>query len=83
MTVQVARKLEVPKMMLIINKVPPIFDPLAVKAQVEEVYNCEVGAVLPHCDEMMAMASSGIFVLHYPDHPVTAIFKEVTAKMVR
>ncbi|MCP4399314.1 MAG: MinD/ParA family protein [bacterium] len=80
-TVQVARKLEVPRMLLIVNKVPAVFDAAEVKAKVAQTYNCEVGAVLPHSDEMMTLASTGIFVLRYPDHPVTAILKEVAAKL--
>ena len=70
-TVEVARKLNVPHMLLVVNKVPSVFNPADVKAQIEKTYNVEVAAVLPHSDEMMALASSGIFVLRYPNHPVT------------
>jgi septum site-determining protein MinD len=80
-TVEVARKLEVPNLMLIINKVPSVFDPAEVKAMVERTYDCPVAAVLPHCDEMMALASSGIFALHYPEHPVTQSLKQVAARL--
>jgi len=80
--VEVARHLKVPRMMLIVNKVPPVFDSAAVKAKVEQTYNCPVAAVLPHSDEMMALASAGIFALHYPDHPVTAALKQAAASLV-
>jgi septum site-determining protein MinD len=76
-TVEVARKLDVPRMVLIVNKVPSILDPDDVKKRVEQTYNCEVAAVLPHSDEMMALASSGVFVLKYPDHQITALYKQV------
>jgi MinD-like ATPase involved in chromosome partitioning or flagellar assembly len=82
-TVQVARKLNVPNMMLIVNKVPPVFDSAQVKAKVEQAYNCPVVAVLPHSDEMMALASGGIFALRYPDHPVTALYKQAAARLIR
>ena len=77
-TVQVARKLDVPRMMLVVNKVPSVLNSSTVKHQVEQAYDCGVGAVLPHSEEMMALASSEIFVLRYPDLPVTAMLKEVT-----
>lgn len=80
-TVQVARGLEVPRMLLIVNKTPPILDPRAVKARVQQAYGCEVAAVLPHADEMMNLASGGIFVLRYPDHPLTGLYKEVAATL--
>jgi hypothetical protein len=34
-------------------------------------------AVLPHSDELMALASGGIFSLRYPDHPVTALYRQI------
>ena len=80
-TVDVARKLDVPNMMLIVNKVPAAFDMDEVKARVEQTYGCPVAAVLPHSDEMMTLASGGIFVLRYPSHPVTAAYKQVVAKL--
>lgn len=80
-TVEVARSLDVPHMMLIVNKAPPDFDPEEIKSRVEAAYNCSVAAVLPHADEMMKLASSGIFALRYPDHPMTAALKSVAAQL--
>ncbi len=80
-TVEVARKLDVPKLLLIVNKTPQAFNPAEVKARVEKAYNCEVAAVLQHSDEMMVLASSGIFSLHYPDHPITQQFREIASKL--
>lgn len=80
-TVEVARSLDVPRLMLIVNKMPPVFNAAEVRARVEQTFNCEVAAVLPHSDEMMNLASSGIFALHYPDHPLTAMYKEIAARL--
>ncbi|HSK17135.1 MAG TPA: hypothetical protein VK915_13340, partial [Gaiellaceae bacterium] len=80
-TVRVAQGLEVPRMMLLVNKTPPAFDSDAVKAKVEEAYGCEVVAVLPHAEEMMNLASGGIFVLRHPDHPMTASYETVAARL--
>jgi MinD-like ATPase involved in chromosome partitioning or flagellar assembly len=81
-TIEVARSLDVPRMLLIVNKTPPAFDPAEVRARVAQTYDCQVAAVLPHSDEMMNLASAGIFALRYPDHPMTALYKEVAAKLV-
>ncbi|MFP4321993.1 MAG: MinD/ParA family protein [Anaerolineales bacterium] len=70
-TVEVARKLDVPRMVLVINKAPQILDFDELQQQVEEIYRAPVAAVLPHSDEMMALASRGVFALRYPDHPIT------------
>jgi septum site-determining protein MinD len=80
-TVEVARKLEVPRLALIVNQSPSFFDPSQVKARVEHAYQCEVIAVLSHCDEMMGLASADIFALRFPDHPMTASLKVVAHKL--
>ncbi|MEI8164790.1 MAG: MinD/ParA family protein [Chloroflexales bacterium] len=81
-TVEVARKLEVPNLLLVVNKVPPVFDFDKVQKQVEQTYNCEVGAILPHSDEMMVLSSAGIFVLRYPDNPMTAKLDRLAARLI-
>jgi len=37
--------------------------------------------VLPHADEMMTLASSGIFSFKYPDHPITKGLEAVVAQI--
>lgn len=81
-TMQLARKLEVPRLMLIVNEVPMIYDFASVAAEVSQSYGAEVMAVLPHYDEMMLLASSEIFVLNYPDHPMTAALQHVTQQLL-
>ncbi len=81
-TVEVARKLDVPRMIMIVNKTPTTLDFDEVKSRVQQTYNCEVGAVLPHSDEMMTLASSGVFVLRYPDHPITQSLKRVAQRLI-
>ena len=69
-------------MLLLVNKVPSVFSLTDVKSRVEKTYDCEVVAVLPHSDEMMTLASGGIFALHYPDHPITGVLKQVAADLL-
>jgi len=80
--VQVARKLKVPRMVLVVNKVPAVFDTEQLKAKVEKIYSAPVIAMLPHSDEMMALASGGIFSLRYPDHPMTKLYQEAASRLL-
>lgn len=70
-TVDVAKKLDVPKLLMLVNKVPSTLDPEDVRIRVEQTYGAKVAAVLPHSDEMMSLASSGIFSIRFPDAAVT------------
>lgn len=80
-TVDVARKLDVPKMLMLVNKVPTTFDLNEVRKRVEETYNATVAAVFPHSDEMMTLASSGIFSVQYPDSAVTKAMRELVSQI--
>ena len=81
-TVSVARKLRVPRMVLVVNKTPQVFDFGEVENHVEQTYGCEVAAVLPHADEMMVLSSAGIFALRYPDHAVTGLYRQVATRLM-
>jgi MinD-like ATPase involved in chromosome partitioning or flagellar assembly len=81
-TVEVARRLDVPRIVMIVNKTPQIFDPEEVKARVENAYQCEVVAVLPHSERMMELASAGIFSLLYPEHPLTGSLRRVAGQLI-
>jgi septum site-determining protein MinD len=80
-TVRVAQELKVPRILMVVNKMPPRFDQAAIQERVQNAYRCEVAGVLPHSDEMMELASSGIFVLNYPDHPMTVIYQQIASRL--
>ncbi len=76
-TARIARELQVPRIRILVNKLPATFDRASVAARVEEAYGCEVAAVIPHSDELMQLASEGIFAVRYPDHEVAALYRMV------
>lgn len=81
-TVDVARKLNVADLFLIVNKTPQSFDFDQIKQDMEKAYSCSVAAILPHSDEMMVLAGNGVFALHYPDHPLTVALKQVVTRLM-
>lgn len=81
-TVEVARKLEVPRLLLVVNKVPQSYDSEQVRERVEAAYKAPVAAVMPHSDELMALASGGIFALRFPDHPVSALYRQIATRLL-
>lgn len=81
-TVDVARKLGVQRLLLLVNKVPQSYDMGEVVARVARTYQCEVGAILPHSDEMMALASTGIFSLRYPTSDLSASLRRMAMRVM-
>ena len=81
-TVKVARKLEVPDLLLVANKVPESLKVEDLAAKLSDTYQSEVAGVLHHSDRMMTLGSAGIFVLEYPDHPLTEEFKRIATRLL-
>jgi MinD-like ATPase involved in chromosome partitioning or flagellar assembly len=79
--VKIAQGLGVPRMLILINNTPPSLDPVKVRENVEKAYGCDVAAVLPHSEEMMNLASEGVFVVRFPDHPLTEQYRSVAAAL--
>jgi MinD-like ATPase involved in chromosome partitioning or flagellar assembly len=80
-TARVARELEVPRVLIMVNKAPEALDPAQVEERVRAAYGCDVAAVLPHSDELMRLASSAVFSQRFPAHPVTDLYRRVAARL--
>jgi MinD-like ATPase involved in chromosome partitioning or flagellar assembly len=70
-TIEVSRELEIPKILMIVNRVLASLNPQQVRSLVENTYQAPVAGILPNCDEMMLLASRDLFCLRHPDHPFT------------
>jgi MinD-like ATPase involved in chromosome partitioning or flagellar assembly len=81
--VEIVRQLNIPRILLLVNEAPKTFEANTIKTALEKAYDCEVIAILPYVDEIMTLANRDVFVLRYPDHPLTMLLKEVTTKLVR
>ena len=81
-TVEVARQLEVPRLLLAVNKAPPQFVTDEVEQTVEATYGCPVAAVVPHSDDLMTLASAGVFSMRFPRHPLSALYRELGARLL-
>jgi MinD-like ATPase involved in chromosome partitioning or flagellar assembly len=81
-TVDVARQLKVPNMLMVINKVVSKIDFSELQEKVEMTYDIPVAGILPVSEEMMQLGSSGVFCLRYPNHPLTQILNQVALKAI-
>ncbi len=82
-TMQIAKKLEVPEIKLIVNKSPSLFNPEMVRTKVEEAYGSDVAALLQHSNEVMALAGNGIFALESPNDPFTEQIKQTALALAK
>jgi MinD-like ATPase involved in chromosome partitioning or flagellar assembly len=80
-TVEVARKLEVRELLLVLNKVLPSVAAGGFVEEVRRTYNAPIVGVLPEAPEMLELGSSGLFTLRSPDHPLSVELRRVAAQL--
>lgn len=81
-TVDVARKLQVPQMMLVVNKALSAFNFDALRTEVENSYNTPVAGIFPLSEEIVQLASKDVFCLRFPDHIFSETVKEIAQQIV-
>ena len=82
-TMEVARRLNVPNTLLVINKVLPNLDFKDLRQKVEGIYNTTVAGMLPLAHEMVQLGSSDIFCLRYPKHPITSELENIAKQIIK
>lgn len=80
-TADVARQLKVRKMLLAINKVYSTLNVDALKQKVEETFRETVAGTFPLSEEVVQLASEGVFCVKYPEHAVSQEFRKVAQQI--
>ena len=80
-TVDIARRLDVPVLLLLVNTVPSQADLAAVAEDVARAYGAEVAGVLQLTEDMVTNASGGLFSITSPDHPWSRTLASVAARV--
>lgn len=80
--VDIARSLDVSRILLVVNQSPSIQEADEVRRSVEQIYGCEMAAFVPLSMDMAFTGTSGIFSLEYPNHEITREFKKLTKRIV-
>ena len=81
-TVEVARKLRMKKLLLVVNKVLPRLDFASLKQQVEQAYAAPVAGILPVSEEMIELGSGGLFTLIHPDYSYSRGVREIATQLL-
>ena len=79
---EIARKLDIPRVLLVVNIVSTALDPVVVQQEIEKVYHLDVAGVLPVYEEMLALPDGELFVLNYPNHPITRTLQSLTNRLI-
>jgi MinD-like ATPase involved in chromosome partitioning or flagellar assembly len=80
-TVDVARKLGVKRLVMVLNKVLPAVADRGFQAEVERTYGADVVGVLPESPDMLELGSDGLFALRFPDHALSREIRAVADRL--
>jgi septum site-determining protein MinD len=81
-TLEIARRMEVPKMFLIANRVPPEFEIEPLKRNLEETYKLPVAGILPFSYSCMLAQSREMYSYTYPNDPFSSGLKAAAEKIM-
>lgn len=81
-TVDIARQLKVRKMLLAVNKAHSQLNLETLKQKVEETYQETVAGAFPLSEDVVQLASEGVFCVRYPEHHISQEFRKVSQHIV-
>ena len=79
--VDVAKQLEVSRLLLVVNKVLPEINGEGLSKKIQNTYHVPVAGVLPVSNDMFRLASQGIFCLSYPNSSFTQKIDKIASKL--
>ncbi|MEI6289815.1 MAG: MinD/ParA family protein [Chloroflexota bacterium] len=81
-TVDVARKLSVPAIRLVLNDSSETLNNNEISKQIELTYQCGRGTVIEHNEDLLALGSSKLFVTTYPDQSYSKHVQELAKILI-
>ncbi|NKC31066.1 MinD/ParA family ATP-binding protein [Falsiroseomonas selenitidurans] len=80
-TLEVARRLDVPNLLLVVNKSLSSLDFALLKDRMERTYSAPVAGILPFSEEMLTLGSADLFALTHPAHAFAAGLRDVMSRL--
>jgi len=81
-TLELARRLDVPQLLLVVNKVLPSFDTRDLSDRISTAFKTPVAGVLPLTEDLVRLGSSGVLAALSPEAAYVAALRPV-ASMIR
>lgn len=82
-TLEVARKLDMANIMMVVNKALSSSDLDALKHNMEVTYKTPVVGIIPLSEEIVQLGSRDIFCLHHPDHALSLTVNKMATKIIK
>lgn len=82
-TVDIARSLDVPALLMVVNKALTRYDFEDIRKQMVDLFHAPVAGILPLTEDMADLGSADIFSLRYPGHAWSQGVHEITEAILK
>ncbi|MEM7537881.1 MAG: response regulator, partial [Chloroflexota bacterium] len=82
-SLQVARRLGMDRIMLLLNQVSSKDNFEEIRAQAEEAFHCDITEMLPFTEMVANFDGDGMFSMRYPDHVLTVALRRLIGQLMR
>ena len=81
-TLEIAKKFEIPKIYLILNKILPKYAKKDVEKQMQKAFHVPPAATMFYSEEFADLGSKDIFILKYPNHDFTKAIEKIHGHLI-
>lgn len=81
-TLEIAKKFEIPKILLILNKILPKYSKEDVEKKVRKAFNIPIAGTIYYSDDFADAASKEVFILDHPEHEFTKVIEQIYGHIV-
>lgn len=79
---EIAGKLEIPHVFLVVNKVFSRLDRAALQAKLEEAFGYPVAGMIPLSEDLARLESRQLFLREHPDHEISHTWREIADRIL-
>jgi MinD-like ATPase involved in chromosome partitioning or flagellar assembly len=80
--IEILQKIDPSRVMVLMNDASFALDFHAIRDYIHKQYHCTGTAIIPHSEKLLALGSDGVFVLRYPDDPLTELYQQIANRLL-
>ncbi|MFX1449633.1 MAG: MinD/ParA family protein [Promethearchaeota archaeon] len=81
-TLEIAKKFEIPKIFLILNKILPKYQKKDVETKMQKAFHVPPAGTIYYSEEFADLASKDVFILKYPEHDFSKTIEQIYGHMI-
>ncbi len=81
-TLEIAKKFEIPKIFLILNKILPKYEKKDVEKKMQKAFHVPPAGTIYYSEDFADLASKDVFILKYPEHAFSKTIEQIYGHVI-